>query len=366
MYHEHFAKMTLTEAPPPLISSRIALLCAFVFTAFYVAPFYLSPTLRSTSLASRDSPSVIRARVRSVSLACIACVVVNISILAVYGNATPRDVLRLWGLWPIYLVDIARLLGLVAVLFVGPLFKSLIAEGEWRDLTPSTIKAELIDSWTGYRNIIVAPASEELVFRSLVISLYLLAKVSPVRIVFTTPLIFGMAHLHHLSANLRTHTPPGHKSPPLAIWLQCIAVSLFQFAYTSLFGFFAAFALLRTGNLYAVVLVHSFCNWMGVPQFWGRIGQFAPHPVNITPDVAQGKRDESPDAAVRVGNSLMQDEAEGAEGEKARVLREAQMGPQDLGVAWTVVYYVLLVAGAYGFYVLLFPWTESANALAII
>lgn len=357
--------MTLTEAPPPpLISPRIALLCAFVFTALYVAPFYLSATLRSTSLASRDSHSVIRARVRSVSLTCVACIVVNVYILAIYGNATPRDVLRLWGVWPIYFIDIAKMLALVAVLFVGPLFKSLIAEGEWRDVTPSNIKAELFDSWTGYRNIIVAPLSEEIVFRSLVISLYLLAKVSPTRIVFTTPLIFGMAHLHHLSENLRTRTPPGHKSPPMVVWLQCIAVSLFQFAYTSLFGFFAAFALLRTGNLYAVVLVHSFCNWMGVPQFWGRIGQFAPHPMNITPDVAQGKRDESPDAAVRFGNSLMQDDAEGAEEEKARAIREAQAGPRDLGVAWTVVYYALLVAGAFGFYKLLFPWTESANALS--
>lgn len=340
------------------------MLCAFAFTAFYVAPFYLSPTLRSTSLASRDSPSVIRARVRSVSLACAACVVVNVAILALYGHATPRDVLRLWGVWPIYPLDIARLLGLVAVLFVGPLFKGLVAEGEWRDITPSNIKAELIDSWTGYRNIIVAPASEELVFRSLVISLYLLAKVSPTRIVFTTPLIFGMAHLHHLSENVRTRTPPGQSSPPLAIWLQCIAVSLFQFAYTSLFGFFAAFALLRTGNLPAVILVHSFCNWMGVPQFWGRVGQFAPHPTHITPDVAQGKRDDSPDASVWVGNSVMQDEDGGAEEEKARAMGEAD-GPRDLGVAWTVAYYALLIAGAYGFYALLFPWTESANALDV-
>lgn len=355
--------MTSAEAPP-VISSHVALLCAFLFTAFYVAPFYLSPTLRSVSLASRDSPSVIRARVRSVTLACIACAVVNVYILTVHGHATPQDVLRLWGVWPISFIGIAKLLGLVAVLFVGPLFKSLIAEGEWRDITPSNIKAELIDSWIGYRNIIVAPLSEELVFRSLVISLYLLAKVSPSRIVFTTPLIFGMAHLHHLAANIRGRTPPGLKSPPLAIWLQCIAVSLFQFTYTSLFGFFAAFALLRTGNFYGVVLVHSFCNWMGVPQFWGRIGQFAPHPTNITPDVAQNGSDEGPGGDGDAGTSFMRDEPDGAEEEKARALREA--GPQNLGVAWTVTYYLLLVGGAYGFYVLLFPWTVSANALAVI
>lgn len=347
--------MTYAEAPP-VISSNVALLCALLFTALYVAPFYLSPTLRSVSLASRDSPSVIRARVRSVTLTCAACAVINVYILAFYGHATLHDVLRLWGVWPISLIDIAKLVGLVAVLFVGPLFKSLIAEGEWRDITPSIIKAELIDSWVGYRNIVVAPLSEEIVFRSLVISLYLLAKVSPTRIVFTTPLIFGMAHLHHLAANIRGRTPPGRSSPPLGIWVQCIAVSLFQFTYTSLFGFFAAFALLRTGNLYGVVLVHSFCNWMGVPQFWGRIGQFAPHLTHITPDVAQDGRDE--------GGIPMQDRSESAEEEKARAMRDA--GPQNLGVAWTATYYVLLVAGAYGFYKLLYPWTASVNSLAVV
>ena len=354
--------MTFAEAPP-LISPRAALFCAFMFTAFYVAPFYLSPTLRSVSIASRDSPSVIRARVRSVTLTCIACAVVNVYILAVIGHATPRDVLSLWGVWPINFVDILKLLGLVAVLFVGPLFKTLVAEGEWRNVTPSTIKTELFDSWIGYRNIIVAPLSEELVFRSLVISLYLLAKVSPTRIVFITPLVFGMAHLHHLYTNLRSQTRSGQKYPPLAAWLQCIAVSLFQFTYTSLFGFFAAFALLRTGNVYGVVLVHSFCNWMGVPQFWGRIGQYEPRYTHTTPDVAQDATDGGANGSMRVGNGVMQGEPESAEKEKARAMRQA--GPQSLGVAWTAAYYVLLVGGAWGFYKLLFPWTESPNALAM-
>ena len=31
---------------------------------------------------------------------------------------------------------------------------------------------------------------------------------------------------------------------------------------------------------------------------------------------------------------------------------------------WTLVYYVLLLAGAWGFYMLFWPLTESGNALA--
>jgi prenyl protein peptidase len=37
-----------------------------------------------------------------------------------------------------------------------------------------------------------------------------------------------------------------------------------------------------------------------------------------------------------------------------------------LGVAWTATYYLLLVGGAYGFYAFLYPWTASANALAVV
>ena len=59
-----------------------------------------------------------------------------------------------------------------------------------------------------------------------------------------------------------------------------------------------------------------------------------------------------------------QPEGETPEEEKARALREA--GPPNLGDAWTVTYYVLLVGGAYGFYRLLFPWTASPNALVAI
>ncbi len=38
-------------------------------------------------------------------------------------------------------------------------------------------------------------------------------------------------------------------------------------------------------------------------------------------------------------------------------------GKGELSNFWTVVYYVLLVTGAYGFYAGLWPLTESGNAL---
>ncbi|KAK5131341.1 hypothetical protein LTR08_001007 [Meristemomyces frigidus] len=344
----------------PLISHQTALLCALLYTAIYVAPFYISPTLRSTPLQSRDAPTVIRARVRAVGLTCIACTVITGYVLAIYGHATPQDVARLLGVWPVRPIDVLKVLGLVTVLFVGPLYESIIVDGNWRDWSFAALKEGVFDTWTGYRNLVIAPASEELVFRSLTISAYLLAKVDPTRIVFITPLIFGLAHIHHLVEFLQSRTPEGRRSPPLSIWINGVIRSLFQFTYTSLFGFFAAFAYLRTGNLWAVILAHSFCNHMGLPRLYGRVGEFAElHSQHVTPDLAQGKRDDDPIAPVRVGNSLMQDKDETEE----IVAETMQQGPRAIG--WTVVYYALVGAGALGFYRLLWPLTESSNALAI-
>jgi prenyl protein peptidase len=39
-----------------------------------------------------------------------------------------------------------------------------------------------------------------------------------------------------------------------------------QFAYTSLFGAFASFCMLRTGNVCGPVAAHAFCNVLGVPD----------------------------------------------------------------------------------------------------
>lgn len=301
---------------------------------------------------------------RAVGLTCLACTVVAVYYLAFYGNAPPSEVLRLLGIWPANPLDVLKVLGLVMVLFTCSLYEMIIVDAEWRDWSLSSFKEGIWDNWIGYRNLVVAPISEELVFRALTIPLFLLAKMSPLRIVFVTPLVFGLAHLHHLFAFLQSRTPSNQRFPPLSTWIKGILLSAFQFTYTSLFGFFAAFVFLRTGNLWAVIVAHSFCNKMGVPRLSGRVGQFEHHlPLrSTTSDVAQGKRDDDgtfvPGSPVNVGNSLMQDEYD-----ESKEAFAALEGSGSLGIGWSVVYYVLIFVGAYGFYEMLFPLTESGNAL---
>ena len=157
------------------------------------------------------------------------------------------------------------------------------------------------------------------------VPLHLLAHFTEKQIVFITPLYFGIAHVHHLYEFHITH--------PEVPMLMASLRSLFQFTYTSLFGFFATFLYLRTGNVYTCVLAHAFCNWMGLPRFYGRVGAEAGVPIG-PPDVDK-KDDGSRSTAPYRGKS----------------------------VAWTVAYYVILVAGAVGFYYQLFPLTESTHAL---
>lgn len=247
------------------------------------------------------------------------------------GHATVLEALHLLGWWPIPALDILKTLLLCMILFVGPLFEAGVAKGRlWSWIKGEQLR-ETLGSWIGWRNLVAGPVTEEWMFRSLFIPLHLLAKMDPTRIVFVTPLYFGIAHIHHFYEFMLTH-------PEAPIGFALFRV-LFQFAYTSLFGFFAAFVFLRTGSLYAAVAAHSFCNWAGLPRFSGRIKVEAGDPIGPpTPP----KDDES-------------EQTENAPKRKPQ--------RRSLGVAWDVTYYVLLFVGAGGFYYGLFPLTASSNAL---
>lgn len=54
----------------------------------------------------------------------------------------------------------------------------------------------------------------------------------------------------------------------------CLLQVLFQFGYTTIFGWYATHIFLSTGHLAGAVAVHTFCNWMGFPA----IGEVMHHP----------------------------------------------------------------------------------------
>ncbi|KAI0115822.1 CaaX protease [Nemania sp. FL0031] len=311
------------QPKPPPISTGSAAALLVIYTLFYVVPFYLSPTTRPSRTLSRDAPSVIRARVASVSLTCVVCSLITLAILTSRGQATYGDALHSMGYWPLGLAETGRALLLTAILFSGPLYEALLVDGGWKQCFSREPVTGLLTDWIRWRNIIAGPFTEEVLFRSASVPLMLLARTSVTRTIFLSPVIFGLAHFHHFYEFRVTHP----HEPVVAGLLR----SLFQFTYTSLFGAYATFLFLRTGSLFTIYTVHAFCNIMGLPRLWGRV-----EPSSDLDDD---------------GSS---DDREGA---------KAGMRTTKASILWSIGYYVLLVGGAIGWWKNLGPLTVSDNAL---
>ncbi|KAK4137367.1 Abi-domain-containing protein [Trichocladium antarcticum] len=309
---------------PPPITTGTASLLVVLYALSYFVPFYLSPTTRPSPTLSRDAPSVIRARIRSVALSCLVCTAATYTVLARTAGATPAEALHLLGLWPPAPAASLRALLLTALLFLGPLYSTLVVDGAWRDLLTRGPFAEAWTAWPAFRNLIAGPVTEEVLFRTASIPLFVVARASPAQTLFLTPVLFGLAHVHHLYEFRLTH--------PQVPAARALLRSVFQLGYTTLFGGYATFLFLRTGSLLAVCAVHAFCNCMGLPQVWGRV---EPVPVLAGGDI--------PDTEGRNGGK--------------RALRGAP------SILWTVAYYVLLVSGAVLWWKNLWVLSESENAL---
>jgi prenyl protein peptidase len=123
-------------------------------------PFYLSRTTRPSPTLSRDAPSVIRARIRSVTLSCLFCTAATYVVLSRPRPGSgdpptaPREVLHQLGLWPPALWDSLRVLFLTALLFAGPLFSYLVVERGWADWVRLAPLKEVWEEWTTWRNIV--------------------------------------------------------------------------------------------------------------------------------------------------------------------------------------------------------------------
>jgi prenyl protein peptidase len=133
------------------------------------------------------------------------------------------------------------------------IFRQLIQPDLHSFLTPETNG----EFWRNVRNLIVAPVTEEIIFRGCMIPpLLACTQLSVIQVTFIAPLFFGFAHVHHAVTRLSN----GEKLPNV------ILITMFQFVYTTLFGSYASYAFIRTGSVFAVSVSHAYCNWMGLPD----------------------------------------------------------------------------------------------------
>jgi len=266
------------HTPQAPLSLKDAHLINAVSTIGYVLPLYFTKYTRlSFSKAHanngsrsknpferwRDNPAVIKARLLSVSASMVASLfLMHYTVVSDQGSVTNS----LWNPTARYLGFSFRIHDLPAhfvtpMLFLGPLYGRYLA----RDLPfmrPRTLNEPNKNAfdWISFRNYVVAPISEEVVWRSCIVGAYRLAGASNAFIVFFTPISFGSAHLHHV---WETYNMYGRTRQ--ALW-RALLSTLFQFTYTTPFGFHSTFLLLRTGSLLPSISAHIFCNYMGFPQ----------------------------------------------------------------------------------------------------
>lgn len=111
--------------------------------------------------------------------------------------------------------------------------------------------------WVCLRHLLVAPLTEEIVFSVCMVPVLESTDMSALRVSLMAPLFFGVAHVHHACLKLRE----GKNQ-----WTHVLLATIFQFAYTSIFGAFASYAFIKTRSLLAVTICHAFCNGMGLPD----------------------------------------------------------------------------------------------------
>jgi prenyl protein peptidase len=144
------------EAPsPPPITTGTASILLVLYALLYFLPFYASSSTRPSPTLSRDAPSVIRARIRSVTISCFFCLAATAIILTSTAGASPSGILHLTGIWPPALPDTLRVLSLTALLFLGPLFHYFIIDSGWQEWLHLAPFHELHSEWTAWRNIVV-------------------------------------------------------------------------------------------------------------------------------------------------------------------------------------------------------------------
>ncbi|XP_031570826.1 CAAX prenyl protease 2-like [Actinia tenebrosa] len=251
----------MADAVAPFVSfNNITYFRSFV-ACFVIAVGYVASLYINKSPLPRDHPKTIYQRFKSVAVVSLSAPV-YVWLWSDNRLQTNQEhaVYSLWRWLGIHvsntLTAAALPLFLTIILFLGPLLL-LLLNGDVKLKLSGYFKynSMLLDS-VQIRNYIVAPLTEEFVYRACMLPL-LVPCFGVTTSIIICPLFFGVAHVHHVIERLCVNN-----EDPKEVWLS----ALFQFGYTTVFGAYSAFLFVRTGHLIGPVVCHSFCNFMGFPQ----------------------------------------------------------------------------------------------------
>ena len=230
-----------------------AILLCFLFGSLFVGSLYIwylviplfegrkkEPSSYLSKLGNRDDPFTIRCRICSIFCSTSLCVGILTS-LSLSPSLGETLACLGWDLSDGRLLTSFLALLLVAILFLGPLVQFFFDRECPIDFSDGLLFP--------LRNLVIGPITEEIVFRGCMVPVLLGCGMSRTTTILISPLFFGVAHIHHIFAGV----------PLMRV--------LFQFSFTTVFGWMSSFFFVRTGNILSPILAHSFCNMMGFPRF---------------------------------------------------------------------------------------------------
>ena len=256
---------------------------SILISSSYVLALYFKSSHTVNRTFNRNDPVVIKDRLRR----SIAITILNLIILPfvvkyiIASDDSTADILNNLGLLPgvkiqdnnnkssllglafefsqysfkTTLLDNFKTLLLFIILFIGPLFANV-----YYGLNYLLEDIVAYPRWEFLRDLVISPLTEELIYTCCITSIFIPlihdGSVDANSILIFTPLLFGMAHLHHAVELYRSHQ---HKL--IAIVLTC----LLQMMYTTLFGTITNYIFVRTGSIWCCFISHAFCNANGLP-----------------------------------------------------------------------------------------------------
>ncbi|PVV00404.1 hypothetical protein BB560_005217, partial [Smittium megazygosporum] len=185
---------------------------------------------------SRQNPDIIKRKIHGAMFSTFLNLIVTLIYLKYFASTEPKNdsVLGLMGFGfgtePFSSLQIFTIL---IFAYSGPLYYEYL-NGSVPVVSQIKEFEESIKRWNGFRDYLVGPITEELTFRSCVVPLFNVSAIAKNNIKFLAPLIFGIAHLHHIYEKRKS-------------------------------GLGWKYAVFSSDSIYACILAHIFCNVMGLP-----------------------------------------------------------------------------------------------------
>ncbi|KAL9318978.1 hypothetical protein ACSQ67_015495 [Phaseolus vulgaris] len=251
-----------------VVSDSMALIACITMALFYVAILYAPTLLLRLPPPSSFETYMIR-RFLCAIVSSVLSLFLSVFILPVQTKELHHIVgvfgIRRDHIWQAVVLPLC----LTSLMYAGSIFdKCLLFLASWGQHTSSG-DALSFDSckfalqrfldWLSvissnilvWRNYVVAPLTEELVFRACMIPLLLCGGFKTYSVTLLCPIFFSLG---------------------------------LQLGYTVVFGSYASFLFIRTGHLVAPLVAHIYCNFMGLPVLYSQRSSFSSMKVEIDSD----------------------------------------------------------------------------------